>query len=210
MSSSRCSCAGGGERVAGGPDGLVGLLRVLHLAGVLPRRRVHVLLAVELAGLVARGVDGRLRQRRRVGTHIGDVAVLVQPLRDAHRALGGEPQLAAGLLLQRRGHERRVRPAGVGLLLDRRPPTGWRRAARRPAHRPRPRRGPAPRRACATAPSESKSRPVATRLPSTLISLAVNRGGEAPADRTRWRPARRRRPSRRRCGTPSARVRAAR
>ncbi len=111
--------ARGGEGVAGGPDGLVGLLRVLHLAGVLARRRVHVLVAVELTGLVARGVDGRLRQRGRVGTHIGDVAVFVEPLRNAHRALGGEPQLAAGLLLQRRGHERRIRAAGVGLLLHR-------------------------------------------------------------------------------------------
>ncbi len=80
----RVQLAGGLEHVTGGADGLVGLLRVLDLAGVLARRRVHVLLAVELAGLVARGVDGRLRQRGRVGTHVGDVAVLVQPLRDAH------------------------------------------------------------------------------------------------------------------------------
>ena len=107
------------EHVTGGPDRLVRLLRVLHLAGVLAWRRMHVLLAVELLGLSAGRVDGRLRQRGRVGTHVGDVAVLVQPLRDAHRALGGEPQLAPGLLLQRRRHERRVRPARVGLLLHR-------------------------------------------------------------------------------------------
>ena len=106
------------EHIAGRADRLVRLLRVLHLAGVLARRRVHVLLAVQLASLVARGVDGRLRQCRRVGTHISDVAVLVQPLRDAHRALGREAQLAAGLLLQRRRHERRVRPTGVRLLLN--------------------------------------------------------------------------------------------
>ncbi len=110
----------GRERLTGGPDRLVRLLGVLHLAGVLARRRRDVLLAVELARLVARRVDRRLRQRRRVGTHIGDVAVLVEPLRDAHRALRGEPQLAAGLLLQRRRHERRIRTPGVGLLLRRR------------------------------------------------------------------------------------------
>ena len=109
----------GGEGIAGGPDGLVGLLGVLDLAGVLTRRRMHVLVAVQLASLGARGVDGRLRQGRRVGTHISDVAVLVEPLGHAHGALGGEPQLAAGFLLQRRGHERRVRPTGVRLLLHR-------------------------------------------------------------------------------------------
>ena len=75
------------EDVTRGSDGLVGLLRVLDLAGVLARRRMHVLVAVELTGLVAGRVDGRLRQCRRVGTHVGDVAVLVEPLRDAHRAL---------------------------------------------------------------------------------------------------------------------------
>nr|CRL79195.1 hypothetical protein CPGR_05191 [Mycolicibacterium malmesburyense] len=111
--------AGGLEHVAGGPDGLVRLLGVLHLAGVLPRRRMQILLAVELAGLVTGGINSAGRQSGRVGAHIGDVAVLVEPLRDAHRALRREPQLAPRLLLQRRGHERRVRPAGVGLLLDR-------------------------------------------------------------------------------------------
>ena len=96
------------------------LLGVLDLPGVLPRGRMHVLLAVQLACLVARGIDRRPRQRRGVGTHISDVAVLVEPLGDAHRALRREPQLAAGLLLQRRRHERRIGPPGVGLLLDRR------------------------------------------------------------------------------------------
>ena len=96
------------------------LLSVFHLAGVLTRRRGNVLLTVELAGLSARGIDRRLRQRRRVGTHIGDVAVLVETLGDAHGALGGEPQLTAGFLLQRRRHERRVGTPGIGLLLHRR------------------------------------------------------------------------------------------
>ena len=108
-----------GKGVTGRADGLVRLLGVLDLAGVLPRRRVDVLLAVELTGLVARGVDRRLRQRRGVGSHIGDEAVLVQPLSHAHRAVGGEPQLAAGLLLQSRGHEGRIGPTGVRLLLHR-------------------------------------------------------------------------------------------
>ncbi|SON60145.1 hypothetical protein MSIMFI_01638 [Mycobacterium simulans] len=111
---------GGGEGLAGGADCLVRLLSVLHLAGVLARRGGDEFCAVELARLGARGIDRRLRQRGRVGTHIGDVAVLVQPLGDAHRPLGGEPQFAAGFLLQRRRHERRIRTPRVGLLLGRR------------------------------------------------------------------------------------------
>ena len=96
------------------------LLGVLDLPGVLPRCWVDILLAIELSCLIARGVDRRLRQRGRVGTHIGNVAVLVEPLGNAHGPLGAEPQLAASLLLQGRRHERRVGTAGVGLLLHRR------------------------------------------------------------------------------------------
>ena len=65
------------------------------------------------------GRECRLRQRRRVGTHIGDVPALVQPLRDLHRAGGAEAELARGFLLHRRGAERGVRTARVGLGLDR-------------------------------------------------------------------------------------------
>ena len=108
-----------GESLAGRPDRLVGLLGVLHLAGVLARRWMDVFVTIELARLVTRGVDRRLRQRGRVGPHVGDVAVLVELLGHAHRALSAEPQLAASLLLKRRCHERRVRAAGVGLLLHR-------------------------------------------------------------------------------------------
>ena len=89
------------------------LLRVLHLVGVAARCIRYVLRAVQLAGLLTGGVDGGLRQVAAVGTHVGDVAVLVQPLSGLHRALRGVAQLAAGLLLQRAGHERRVRLAGV-------------------------------------------------------------------------------------------------
>ena len=93
------------------------LLRVLHLAGVGARRGRHVARAVQLGGLLAGRADRGLGQRHRVGTHIGDVAVLVQPLRDRHRVLGREAQLARGLLLQRGGAERRVRRAPVRLAL---------------------------------------------------------------------------------------------
>ena len=102
---------GRAERVAGGPDRLVRLLRVLHLRGVGARRVGDVLRAVQVACLAPRRRDRRLRQRRGVGAHVGDVAVLVEPLRHRHRRGGAEAELAAGLLLQRRGPERRVGPA---------------------------------------------------------------------------------------------------
>ncbi len=106
------------EVVAGRADRLVRLLRVLHLPGVPAGFGRDELVAVQLADLRSGGGERRLRQVRRVGTHIGDVAVLVQPLGYAHRLLAGEAQLAGRLLLQRRGHERRVRLAAVRLLLD--------------------------------------------------------------------------------------------
>jgi hypothetical protein len=96
----------------------VRLLRVLHLAGVLPRCGRHVLRAVELAGLGAGSLLRGGAQGGRVGPHVGDVAVLVQPLRRAHGAFGVEAELATRLLLHRRGHERRVGLTGVRLFLD--------------------------------------------------------------------------------------------
>ena len=107
------------ERVAGGPDRLVRLLRVLHLRGVDARGVGEVLRTVELASLRPGCRDRRLRQRRGVRAHVGDVAVLVEPLGDRHRPRGAEAELATGLLLQRRRTERRIGPAGVRLRLDR-------------------------------------------------------------------------------------------
>ncbi len=107
------------ERVTGGANRLVCLLCVLHLARVLARRFRDRVGAVELDRLLARCGERRLGQRRRVGAHVGDVAVLVQALGDAHRRLRSEAQLAARLLLQRRGHERRGGPARVRLLVGR-------------------------------------------------------------------------------------------
>ena len=106
------------EAVTGRPDRLVGLLRALGLALVAAGLGRHVGVAVQLAGLLPGGVDRLLGQVRRVGTHVGDVAVLVQPLRHPHRLRRGPAELAAGLHLQRRGGERRVRTTAVGLLVD--------------------------------------------------------------------------------------------
>ena len=106
------------EAVARGADRLVRLLRVLDLPLVAARLGRNVVGAEERGHLLARGRERRLRQRRRVGAHVRDVAVLVQALRDPHRRLRGVTELAARLLLQRRGHERRARAADVRLSLD--------------------------------------------------------------------------------------------
>ena len=95
----------------------MGFLGVLHLAGVLTWRIRHELCAVELLGLSAGGLDACVGQSRGVRTHISNVAVFIQTLRNAHGALRGKAQLAASFLLQRRGHKRWVRAARVRLLL---------------------------------------------------------------------------------------------
>jgi hypothetical protein len=62
-----------------------------------------------------------IRQTGAVGSHIGDqtflavadVNAFIETLGDGHRALGAEAELGAGLLLQRRGDERRLGAAAV-------------------------------------------------------------------------------------------------
>ena len=110
--------ARGAERVTGRTDRLVRLLSVLYLAGVLARLRRHEPVPEQLADLGPGGGEGRLGEVHRVGTHIGDVAALVQPLGGTHGLGGRVAQLAGRLLLQGRGDERRVRPPPVWLLLD--------------------------------------------------------------------------------------------
>ena len=107
------------EPLAGGPDRLVRLLRVLDLAVVLARGAGNVVGTVELLRLRPRGVERCVGQRRRVGAHVRDVAALVQALGDAHRRLRREAELAARLLLERRRHERGRRPPRVRLLVHR-------------------------------------------------------------------------------------------
>ena len=171
------------EAVAGRTDRLVRLLRVLHLALVPARLRGHRVGAVELAGLVARGGQRRLRQRRRVGAHVGDVAVLVEALRDAHRLLRREPQLPARLLLQRRRHERRA--PGDGCTAS---PRRRRRGTSAPSSAAASPRASSSASCTASfvfsAPSRPKSRPCATRAPSTAESRAVNAPGSSVATRS--------------------------
>ena len=104
----------------GRPDGLMGLLRVLGLAGVVARDRGQIGFAEVLENGVAGGGDGFRRHVHAVGSHVGDEAhrlaadvdALIEALRQLHGARRREAQLARGLLLQRRGAEGRV---GVAL-----------------------------------------------------------------------------------------------
>src|SRR5690606_358993 len=73
---------------------------------------------VELTDQGARGGERCIRERRAVGTHVGDETVLVEALRGAHRAGGRVTELSAGLLLEGRGHEGRRGAAAVRLAFD--------------------------------------------------------------------------------------------
>ncbi len=116
--SSERTLAGVRNESPGGADRLVRLLSVGVLARVHPRRTGHGVGAVELDGLLAGGAHGLAGQRGRVGTHIGDVAALVQALGDAHRLAGAEPQLAGRLLDQGRRNKRRSGTTLVRLGVD--------------------------------------------------------------------------------------------
>ena len=109
---------GRAERLARRADRLVRLLGVLALVRVHPGVQRHGLLAVHRHRLRARRLHGLRAQRGRVGAHIGDEALLVESLRHAHRVLRAHRELASGLLLQRRGGERRAGAARAGLGLD--------------------------------------------------------------------------------------------
>ena len=117
----------GTPREVGRADRLVGLLRVLRLRDVLARRGRHVLFAVVGSDHTAGGRDRLGRDVDAVGSHIGDEAdglaveldAFIEPLRQPHGVRRREAELAARLLLQRRGHERRIGVAARGLGLDR-------------------------------------------------------------------------------------------
>ena len=102
----------------GGPDALVGLLSVLHLVREVSDGLGDMRLAVDTLDLGAHCPECLLRQRHAVGTHIRDEATLVEALCKAHHLGSRQAQLSAALLLERRGHERRLRRRAVGLVLD--------------------------------------------------------------------------------------------
>ena len=116
-------------RRRGRADGFVRLLGVLGFVFVNDRLVRQVLGAETLLDGVADFRHRLVGEVHRVGTHVADQAddlavaqvhALVQRLRRAHGALGGKPEFARGLLLQRRSGERRRRIAPALLLVNRR------------------------------------------------------------------------------------------
>ena len=116
----------GREVHVGGTDGLVRVLRAglgLEAAG----RGGIIVLAVAAEDESLRGGERLLADAQRVGTHIGDQAhgalagdvhALVELLGDRHGAARGHVELAAGLLLERGGGERRGGRALLVRALD--------------------------------------------------------------------------------------------
>ncbi len=102
----------------GGTNRLVGLLGILHF-GLIDSRGIGQVIGAVLAGddLPCR-LDGHSGQVRRVGTHVGNVPVLVEALGHLHRPPGGEAALAVGFLLQRAGGERRIGLGRIGLVFQ--------------------------------------------------------------------------------------------
>ncbi len=92
-------------------------LGVLDLAPVLARLVGEVLVAVPGRDLVAGPVDRLIGEEGGVGSHVGDVAVLVKALGDGHGAGRGEAELAGRLLLEGGGGERGLGPLGERLGL---------------------------------------------------------------------------------------------
>ena len=98
----------GRARNLGRPDRLVRLLRVLRPAGVFARGTRQIVGAIALAHMVANGADRLARHLHAVGAHVGDepdrlaadVDAFIELLREPHRRLRAEAELAARLLLQ--------------------------------------------------------------------------------------------------------------
>ena len=117
---------GGQAAHVGRTDRLVRLLGILLLGHVFPRRGRHIGVAIFGCDHAAGGGDRLGGHVDAVGAHIGDEAnrlaagvdALIQPLGHLHGAGGGHAELAAGLLLQRRGGEGRGRIAPRRLGLD--------------------------------------------------------------------------------------------
>src|SRR3546814_18605914 len=68
----------------------------------------QILLVETVAARLARRRNGFAGHLYAIGPHIGDEAVLIELLGEAHRMAGGEMQLARGFLLKRGGGEGRL------------------------------------------------------------------------------------------------------
>ncbi len=94
-------------------------LSVLGLGRVLARPVRHVAAVVALRDRPARGADRLGRHIDAVGSHVGDQALLVEPLGDPHRMACCKAELPGCFLLKRGGREWRRRVPRKRLGFDR-------------------------------------------------------------------------------------------
>ena len=109
----------GSAQRGGWTNGFVSFLGVFDLAGELSWRCRQKLLTVGAGNFGAHRGKRFFAEHRTVGTHVGDEATLVETLRDTHHLCGTEAKLAAALLLQRAGGERRFSAAAIWLFFNR-------------------------------------------------------------------------------------------
>jgi hypothetical protein len=101
--------AGQFEGMTGRANAFVRLLRVFDFRLVDALLGRQIIAAIFLGYQSPRILDGDLRQVGRIGTHVRDVAILVQALGHLHGPPGSETQFAIRFLLQRAGGERWIR-----------------------------------------------------------------------------------------------------
>ena len=102
------------------PNAFVSFLRTRGFCGILFRRIRQIVFAEMLDDRFTSGCDRFLRQRHRIGTHVGDIAVFIQSLRRAHGLTRAHAETIAGSLLQCGRSKRWNRTATVRLRFHRR------------------------------------------------------------------------------------------
>ena len=105
-------------RHIGGPDALMGFLRVLGFIFVHARAVRHIFGAIAVLDGVAGRHNGLWRHVDTVCPHVRDETRLIETLGRAHGLTRTHAELPAGLLLQRGRHERGGRIAIGGFCLD--------------------------------------------------------------------------------------------
>ena len=85
--------------LASGTNRLVGLLSTFCFRRELTRCRAEIIGSVLFADATSRCLDRLSGKVDAIGSHVGDVAVFVQPLSDLHRLLRREAEFAVRLLL---------------------------------------------------------------------------------------------------------------
>ena len=96
----------------------MGFLRTLRPVRVHARAIRNVLRTVHFLDLGAARANRLTGQHHGVGTHVGDVAVFVEPLRGRHRVAGAHAQFSTRFLLEGARREGGGGPPRVGLGLE--------------------------------------------------------------------------------------------